>query len=86
MLAIRFGRIARPSLRCDPSPLSGDVLVSPGALAILVEPGTRLLIRTTAKTKKGRLVATFSRLVEAAGIEPASASLPPSALHAYSVN
>ncbi len=30
-------------------------------------------------------MATFRRLVEAAGIEPASASTPPLALHAYSV-
>jgi hypothetical protein len=34
------------------------------------------------KTPKGRLMATLCRLVEAAGIEPASASTPLSALHA----
>jgi|GEM_PF-4327222 len=37
--------------------------------------------------KKGLAIKPdLSLLVEAAGIEPASANSPPSALHAYSVN
>jgi len=44
VLTIRLLRIARPPLRSGPSPRGGDVLRI--AVAMLVEPGTLLLVRT----------------------------------------
>jgi len=79
MLAIRLLRIARPSRVLGPAGLGP---ASSHRFAMLLEPGTRVLIRTAPyKQQRPHKVAFAVYLVEAAGIEPASVSPLPSVLH-----
>ena len=71
----------RPSPGSGPPSLRSGVLRSP--VARWSNPERGLSSTPTHKTPKGRPRATLHRLVEAAGIEPASASPPPQDLHAY---
>jgi hypothetical protein len=52
-------------------------------LGIIAEPATRVRNSLTPEKQKGHTMVTLSfLLVELAGVEPASANPPPSALHA----
>ena len=71
LLGLRFTSARRPS---------ANVLRIAGAM--LVEPHTRVLIRTSVINEKSHKSGFNRLLVEAAGVEPASASTLPLVLHA----
>jgi len=58
VLAMRLLRMARPPLRSGPSPHCGDVLRA--AVAALVEPGTRALVRAVSINEKATVRVAFS--------------------------